>query len=358
MLMTYHGFGWGRTDRRMSGHKGDGVLRVHFTGDDLLQVTFADEPSPLMELSLALATLQRNNDAEPELLSWRRQLRQDLPGLARVLLEIVPPTANGPLFLDPPSPDLDSGLDQVMITPRPFVESELHKVLDTRPSPSPWARDLIAHNGRAWKALYQSLRTAHDSVLRPDWDMLVTGFQWERAWRIQQLARLGVREMFASWAPRLRWRGTILEVDHPRDLDIVPTGRGIRLLPSLVWTGRPLIATQPQGPTLLLFPALACLPQLLAAPADNRLIALLGFTRAHVLSVLTHPCNTSEIARAVGISKSSASEHATVLRNAGLITTRRDGKSVLHTCTPTGLGLLSHRWTPALHHHRDRGPSA
>ena len=49
-----------------------------------------------------------------------------------------------------------------------------------------------------------------------------------------------------------------------------------------------------------------------------------------MLSVLTQPRNTSNIAAEVGISKSSASEHATVLRNAGLITTRQDGKAVLH----------------------------
>jgi DNA-binding transcriptional ArsR family regulator len=317
---------------------------VHFTPDDLLRVTFADEPAPLMELSLALATLQRNDGAEPELNGWRRQLREELPGLARALLEIVPPAANGPLFLDPPTPDLEHGLDQVMSTPRPFVEAELHKVLDRRPSPSPWTRDLMVHNGRAWQTLHQSLRTAHDSVLRRHWDTLITGFHWERAWRVQQLGRLGVLDMLASWAPQLRWRGTILEVDHPRDFDIVPTGRGITLLPSMFWTGRPLIASQPQGPTLLLFPALACLPKMLTAPADNPLVALLGFTRANVLSVLTSPRNTSDIAREVGISKPSASEHATVLRNAGLITTLRDGKAVLHTCTPTGLDLLSQRW--------------
>lgn len=320
------------------------MLRVHFTVEDLLEVTFAAEPLPLLELGLALATLQRGDGSAPELISWRRRLRGELPGLPRLLMEIVPPSATGPLFVDPPAEDLENGLDQVMSTPRDYAESELQKVLDARPRPSPWSRDLIAHNGRAWQVLHESLRVAHDAVLAGSWDALHSGFHLERAWRVQQLARVGIRGLMATWAPRIRWRGTVLELEHPRDFDVTPAGRGIRLVPSMCWTDRPLVAPQPVGPTLLIYPALACLPQLVAAQAVEPIVALLGFNRAHVLSALTRPRSTSEIAKEAGISKSSASEHATVLRNAGLITTRRDGKNVWHTCTPTGLDLLTHHW--------------
>ncbi|WP_406629767.1 ArsR/SmtB family transcription factor [Amycolatopsis sp. WGS_07] len=320
------------------------MLRVHFTAEDLLDVTFAEEPAPLMELGLALATLQRDDGLEPALHRWRRGLRCELPGAARALLEIVPPAANGPLFLDPPVADLEHGLERVMTTPRGFVESELHKVLDSRARPSSWTRGLMAREGAAWKGLHASLRSAYGSVLSRSWPGLRNGFHLERAWRVHQLSRAGLRGTLAAWEPDLRWRGTVLEVRHPRDFDIVPAGRGIRLLPSMCWTGRPLIANQPAGPTLLVYPALASLPQLAAAPADDPLVALLGFTRAYVLSVLTRPRNTSEIAAEVGISKSSASQHAAVLRRAGLVTSRRDGKAVWHSCTSAGLDLLAGQW--------------
>jgi DNA-binding transcriptional ArsR family regulator len=42
----------------------------------------------------------------------------------------------------------------------------------------------------------------------------------------------------------------------------------------------------------------------------------------------------------VGISLAAASEHASVLRDAGLITTHRNGSSVLHVLTPLGAELL------------------
>ncbi|WP_313905436.1 helix-turn-helix domain-containing protein [Streptomyces sp. SLBN-31] len=42
------------------------------------------------------------------------------------------------------------------------------------------------------------------------------------------------------------------------------------------------------------------------------------------------------------MSPATASHHATVLRNARLITTRREGRAVLHTITSLGLALLEH----------------
>ncbi|MBR7678841.1 helix-turn-helix transcriptional regulator, partial [Streptomyces daliensis] len=49
---------------------------------------------------------------------------------------------------------------------------------------------------------------------------------------------------------------------------------------------------------------------------------------------------TGELARAIGVSASSASQHTTALRNTGLITSHRHGASVLHTLTPLGAALL------------------
>ncbi|MFC8373392.1 winged helix-turn-helix domain-containing protein [Streptomyces sp. NPDC057239] len=55
---------------------------------------------------------------------------------------------------------------------------------------------------------------------------------------------------------------------------------------------------------------------------------------------MRHPATTTETADRVGISLPSASQHTTVLRNAGLITTTRTGIAVLHTLTPLGTALL------------------
>lgn len=318
------------------------VLRVHFTVEDLLNVTFADEPAPLMELGLAMAAVQHGADSRPDFHRWRGQTLAALPAHAKPLLEIIPPTGSGPLFLDPPLPDVAQGLERVMATPEPFARAELRKVLEPSSKPSPWFQALMTREPRAWNVLDRALRAAYDSVLRPSWGLVHNGFHSERAWRLQLLASRGVQDLLAGLSPVTRWQGTVLETPDRRDREIFPTGRGIRLLPSLFWTGRLLVAPQPDGPTVLVYPALVSLPRRQAMAAAEPLADLLGPTRAQVLSVLTKPLTTGELARAVRVSASSASEHATVLRKAGLVTTRRAGKAVYHTCTATGLDLLAH----------------
>ncbi|MGH3196542.1 MAG: ArsR/SmtB family transcription factor, partial [Streptosporangiaceae bacterium] len=78
---------------------------------------------------------------------------------------------------------------------------------------------------------------------------------------------------------------------------------------------------------------------LLAAGNDN-LATLIGPTRAAVLRALREPHGTATLAGAVGISAASASEHAKVLRDACLIETRREGRSVRHSLRPLGRTVL------------------
>ena len=96
-------------------------------------------------------------------------------------------------------------------------------------------------------------------------------------------------------------------------------------------------------------------PWLVLPPADGRLgqaglwdgrprgaalSALVGRNRAAVLGAIAGGCTTTELAGRVGISLASASQHASVLRDAGLITTHRQGSAVLHVLTPLGAELL------------------
>jgi DNA-binding transcriptional ArsR family regulator len=52
-------------------------------------------------------------------------------------------------------------------------------------------------------------------------------------------------------------------------------------------------------------------------------------------------CSTSELAARVGISMASASEHARILHDTGLVTTHRIGSSVRHSLNPVGADVLS-----------------
>jgi DNA-binding transcriptional ArsR family regulator len=68
---------------------------------------------------------------------------------------------------------------------------------------------------------------------------------------------------------------------------------------------------------------------------------LFGRTRALVLRTLCDSNRTTgEIARSLDISMASASEHASLLRAAGLVASERYGNTVEHWLTPLGLDFL------------------
>ncbi|WP_371649137.1 MULTISPECIES: ArsR/SmtB family transcription factor [unclassified Streptomyces] len=312
------------------------MLRLHFTAEDLLRVTFAAEPAPLMELGLAMAMLQRAT--VPEFSRWQRRARETLPREATALFGLVPPTARGPMFLDPLSKGLDDGLDLVRATPVSRIRAELDRVCPTHRPVTPWIRDLAVREREAWQTLEHAVRAAHSALINESWSRIEAGFQAERAWRTRLLARDGIRTTLAQLAAGGRWEGTVLVFPRHEQFDAVLSGHGLVLLPSVLWS-RPLVALYEDAPSILIYPAVTPLPLLEEAPADP-LGVLLGRTRAAILDLLPREHNTSDIAKELGISKASASEHTKALRDARLVATQRDGKAVWHCCTPLGLELL------------------
>jgi DNA-binding transcriptional ArsR family regulator len=124
-------------------------------------------------------------------------------------------------------------------------------------------------------------------------------------------------------------------------------GRGLLFVPSaFVWPGLLVIAKRPWQPTLL-YPArgIGTLWDPERPAARAALGALLGARRADVLSALDAPRSTTEVARALDVSAASASQHLTVLRDAGLVNAHRVGRSVLYARSPAGESLADERPT-------------
>jgi DNA-binding transcriptional ArsR family regulator len=71
------------------------------------------------------------------------------------------------------------------------------------------------------------------------------------------------------------------------------------------------------------------------------LAALMGDGRARVLDCLDGPRSTTDTAAACHLAISTASRHLSLLREAGLITTVRDGSQAQHARTILGDALVS-----------------
>jgi DNA-binding transcriptional ArsR family regulator len=319
---------------------GDDVLRLHFTPEDLLGIRFASRPAPLMELGLAVATLQRTD--RPELFArWRAERRRGLRPAALPLLALVPPNGAGPLFLDPLDDTVDVALDGVRSTAPATVSRELSRVFPAYRPVTPWVRRLAANDGDAWQTLDTALRASYYSLLAPYWNRVEASFTADLAWRSRMLVTHGTGTVLSGLYPGSRWREATLHLPSAHDTDVAVGGLGLTLMPSTVWTGQPLIGRDNDGRRLLLYPALTPFPMISSGVHDDSLADLLGGTRSAVLRSAAGQRTVSQIAADLRISPASASEHCKTLSAAGLLGRQRDGKTVWHLLTPLGADLLS-----------------
>ncbi|MEU4358893.1 ArsR/SmtB family transcription factor [Streptomyces virginiae] len=312
---------------------------MHFTTEDLLNVTFASEPLPLVELAMALVAWQRR-DEQAVFGRWRGRVGRELPDRALPLLDLLRPDGDNPPFVEPYARTLEEGLAAVRDAAPGLTAGQLARAAARAPGPDSWLRALWCRDRGAWDQLDGAIRSAYEVLVAPHRARIRQSFRADVAWRTRLLATHGIKACLASTHPAAGWSGAAFEVDRPPHYEVRLGGRGLMLMPSPFWTGRPLVAEHPEGPYVLLHPALTPLPLTSPAPVGSPLDALLGRTRAAVLQLLVERRTTSELARDLDISLPSVSEHTRTLRAAGLITTERDGKAVLHSVTGLGVDLL------------------
>ncbi|HEY8981176.1 MAG TPA: helix-turn-helix domain-containing protein [Streptomyces sp.] len=326
------------------------MLRIHFTGRDLESVRIAQRPDPLWEIVCSLCRLQ---DREGPVVfgPWRRRTseriaRGEVSGDAvRMLCGLVPAySAYFPDFLTPPV-DVDpcgvrTGIDRVLSTPQSRLRKEL--TLLTSSNRPPAEAGLLARGDLpALKRLGGRLLTYDQTVLAPVWHRVEAAVRADVAWRSRALATGGVRKLMATFRPLAAWRSPVMEVDYPVDRDLRLAGRGLLLVPSYFCWRQPISLVDPNLPPVLVYP----IDKSLASDQDtapDRLVRLLGQTRAALLyETAARGCaTTSALAGAVEVSLPSASQQLAILREAGLVAGRREGKYLLHTVTPLGLRLL------------------
>jgi DNA-binding transcriptional ArsR family regulator len=309
------------------------MIRLRLGVDDVARTRFA-APSPYCELSVSAQVIQQPTSAFRRLCA-SRAVR--LPSSAGHLLELVPAHGNVPDFLAPEGAhDLEEALDVIMSTPDRVIRHDVATV-PYRPA-SRWMLDLADGCAAARKDLASSLRDYHDHVLGRLWPAIEPAVEADLRFRAWQLATKGLAATMENLHPDIRWRDGV-EVDGPLDADVDLAGRGLQLMPSL-WT-RPGFTMRWTQPTLV-YP-LGRFAWTAPAPTsctDDPLAGVLGRTRARVLRALADEHTTSNLARVLGISLAAASTHAAVLREAGLVASRRQGQSVRHSLTSLGA-----RWT-------------
>jgi DNA-binding transcriptional ArsR family regulator len=170
------------------------------------------------------------------------------------------------------------------------------------------------------------------------------------AYRAGELTRNGVAAMLADMHPELSIHDDVLQiakrrVDLHQDEHLV--GQGIVLVPSVFVWPNVVFAVDPARPPSLTYPARGVgnlwgrqEPDL--ADADP-LPALLGKSRAEILTALHLPCCTTELAAKLSQSPSAVSQHLSVLRRNGLVRSWRVGRRVLYLRTDLATSIVDTR---------------
>lgn len=327
------------------------VLRIHFTAEDLARTRVARTIGAAAETYYSLELLHRRSLPLP-FQRWRATVAGRLGSEAGPLTTLLP--TGGPgldlLALAGDSPDIDDAVEALLRAPRTRVRREVEPIAVSSAHMA-WARAVAEGGSDARRRLAAGLVACHRVAVAPYWAASRSRVDAVRAQYAGTFLRGGVDALLAGLCPAsVRWRPPVLEVRYPRPVDIHLGGRGLILVPTLFsWREFSLLYDPYDDESVprLTVPVVsdpatgAALWRPGGPAADDPLGALLGRTRAAALRVAAHGCSTTELAARLGVSLPAASQHAKALRDARLITTGRQGGSVLHMATDLGRELLA-----------------
>lgn len=287
-------------------------LRIHFTEGDLGRTRLRLDTDPMWEIVGSVHILQ-HGDGGPYFDDWRRYAgervaRSDrLRAAVRMLATIIPCASHFPDF----------------------------------PTPATDLPDLSRNDTAAPRGLRAALHLYTVEVIKPYDHVIADALRAERSDRIDTYLNHGAAALLTTFEPTMTWRHPVLTVDYPVDRDLHLRGRGLLLAPCYFHPHQRVALADPElRPTLVfpLRPESRLLPQ---ARHTDDLGALLGSTRADILRSLSTDTTTTRLAVLNNITPATVSHHTSVLRNAGLITTRRDSNRAIHALTPLGMRLLA-----------------
>ncbi|NDU72376.1 helix-turn-helix domain-containing protein [Actinomadura sp. DSM 109109] len=334
------------------------MFRIHLTTDDLTGLRMATAPDPFWEIYFSLRLLQTRQAAllfDP----WRRQVRRALArarltGAITQLARLYSPHDYTPDFLVPADRriELAEGLELLAGTPRATLRAEMTMLADRTGALPGWARRVADGDPATLRRLTDLLTRYHQIAIAPYLHHIHDAFTAERARRADAVLNHGPQALLTGHPPHhLRWNdGTLgmdLALEEPFDLHL--RGAGMTLLPSWFAAGQATASIATDRPVTLGYALTPHLGWHSASDADDApephtgrraLTALIGASRAHALEALDRPLTTSQLAAVLHLSIPTASRHAAVLREAGLVTTARHGRHVLHTRTRLGTALL------------------
>ncbi|MBB5873752.1 DNA-binding transcriptional ArsR family regulator [Allocatelliglobosispora scoriae] len=324
------------------------MLRIVFTSEDIARTRIASQPDPGWEMIMGLQMLRRQ---QGDLLftEWRQtslaELKAKVPrDELRLLLALSPTIGYYPDFLTPAESarGLEYGLEAIRSTPIPMLGRDLRRLAERNSKLPPGIPELVRGEPAALKRLTDSMRAFHSLAIAPHQPRIDSAIDRDRGQRMREMMNGGVEALLNSLRPMASYSGGELRVPAHRDQEVHLGGRGLTLIPSYFNLVQPVTLFDPELPPVLIYPVERPPGTIVTVEAkeNGSLGPLIGQTRSAMLYAIGTGATTSDLARRAAISVASASEHATILRDARLITSHRDRNRMVHQLTRLGMELL------------------
>ncbi len=322
---------------------------LSFSAADMAQTRFA--VSPMWEVVTSYRLLHSARET-PLHRRWTAQVRPRLAesGLDRGWLSVlIPPDGYLADFLNPtpadPFPTLADELAAIRRSPVDRVHVELDMLATERDhSRSARVRLLRQDPQAALEKITEEIGLYWELALAPYWDRIRRLLEADVFHRARQVAEYGAGRVLGDLHESVTWdAGTLHLVRRHCSLTRAETGSGLLLVPSAFAWPRVLTRSVLPDPPQLAYPArgIGTLWEPRTTGSTEAVAAVLGRSRTHLLAELDTPASTTELAARCGLSTPGASQHLTALRDAGLVSAHRAGRSVLYARTTVADALLS-----------------
>lgn len=189
------------------------------------------------------------------------------------------------------------------------------------------------------------------STMAPVWPGVRDAVAEEVSQLREVQAARGAGAALSSLRGRIAWRPPQLVAPFPAEFDRDVEGRlvivpmafaaGLRLF---VVAGDSAALAVPSSRIPLLALARPAVPK--PEPGRDAMSLLLGGGRAKVVRALETPATTTSVAGAIGLAKSTVSQHLSVLYEAGVVRRERRGTEVIYRLDHVGYALLRHLQDP------------
>ncbi|WP_328433089.1 ArsR/SmtB family transcription factor [Streptomyces sp. NBC_00425] len=322
------------------------MIEIEFAMEDVARTRFAI--SPLWEVVASVRVL-KGADSHGLHRTWADQVRPRLAAAGldlSPLFDLVPmperlPWAGRiPAFICPPPTTPLPSLDIELATVRAMPPALLHTTAEV---PEARMAALRGNPAAELARLTETIEAYWELALAPYWSRILTLLEGDIRYRAGRLVAGGAQHLFTDLDPQVHWARGTLHLEHrtvrgARRLD----GRGLLLVPSaFVWPRVFSVLNEPWQPSLRYPPrAVGTLWHTRPATVPNALAGVLGRSRAMILTELTAPASTTELARRTGLTPGGTSQHLTALRNAGLVSAHRAGRQVLYARTQAGQTVM------------------